>query len=167
MVEPNMLYKICENRLLSQDNLDNDYYFIRYLGYVLKYVERKNQNSITDFGLKSLELNITAIYTKFVNESQEEEKVTQKELIKFCLYMSNANKICEKMENIIALYKQDKNTFTRNSKLPDCVLNDFIRFEDRIHNLAIMFNKIADGYSDSLGSKHKTVYNKKQTLSFA
>lgn len=166
MVEPNMLYKISEYRLLSEDNLDNDYYFIRYLAYILKYIERKNQNSITDFGLKSVEFNVSCIYTKFVNKSQQEEKVTQNELIKFCLYMFNANKICEQMKNVIILYKQDKNGFRKNSKLPDCVLDDFIRFEDRIHNLSIMFNKIADGYSDSLSPKHASLYNQQKTLSF-
>lgn len=166
MVEPNMLYKISEYRLLSEDNLDNDYYFIRYLAYILKYIERKNQNSITDFGLKSVEFNVSCIYTKFVNKSQQEEKVTQNELIKFCLYMFNANKICEKMKNVIILYKQDKNGFRKNSKLPDCVLDDFIRFEDRIHNLSIMFNKIADGYSDSLSPKHASLYNQQKTISF-
>jgi hypothetical protein len=165
MLQPNMLYKICENRLLSEDN-DNDYYFIQYLAYILKYIERKNSNPITIFGLKSVEFNIMSIYTKLVNESQEEEKVTQNELIIFCLYMSNANKICEKMENVITLYKKDKNGFRENSKLPDCVLDDFIRFEDRIHNLSIMYNKIAHLYSDSLGLKHTSVYNKKKKISF-
>jgi hypothetical protein len=182
MVEPNMLYKICENRLLSQDNLDNDYYFIRYLACILKYIGRnyknsitvldlkyiecKNKNSITDFGLKSVEFDVGYIYTKFVNKSQQEEKVTQNELIKFCLYMSNANKICEKMKDVITLYKRDKNTFRLHSKLPDCVLNDFISFEDRIHNLSPLFNKIADGYSDSLSPKHTSIYNQKKTISF-
>jgi hypothetical protein len=182
MAEPNMLYKIFELRLLSEDNLDNDAYFIQYLAYILKYIERKNKNknsiavldlkynehknSITYFGLKSVEFDVGHVYKKFVNESQKEEKVTQNELIKFCLYMSNANKICEKMENIIALYKQDKNTFRRHSKLPDCVLNDFISFEDRIHNLSILFKKIADGYSDSLSPKHTIAYNQQKTKSF-
>ena len=165
MVEPNMLYKIFQRRLLTEDNIDNDYYFIRYLAYILKYTERKNYNRITYFGLKSIELNIMPIYTKLVNEFQE-EKVTQNELIKFCLYMSNANKICEEMKNVITLYKQDKNGFRQNSKLPDCVLYDFIRFEDRIYKLSIMFNKIAEEYSDCLGTKHKYIYNQDKTISF-
>ena len=166
MVEPNMIYKICENRLLAVGNLDNDYYFIRYLAYILKYIERKNNNRITDFGLKSVEFDVAYIYTKFVNKSQQEEKVTQNELIKFCLYMYNANIICEKIKDVITLYKQDQNGFRKNSKLPDCVLDDFIRFEDRIHNLSIMFNKIADGYSVCLGSKHTSVYNQLKSRSF-
>jgi len=162
MADPNILYKIFEYRLLSEDSLDSDYFFIQYLAYILTYIER---DCITDFGFKSVEFNIKPIVEKFRGEYTKEQ-VTQQDLIHFCLYMSNSNKICKNFLIKISLYKQNKDEFRNDSKLPDCVLDDFIRFEDRIYNLSTMFNKVVESYSDCLGPKHKSIYNTDKHRSF-
>ena len=148
-------------RLLSEDNLNNDYFFIQYLAYILTYIEHE---CITDFGFKTVEFNIVPILDNFKGKGKE--KVTQNDLINFCLYMSNSNKICNKILIKISLYKLDKDAFRNNSKLPDCVLNDFIRFEDRIYNMSVIFNKVLECYNPCLGTKHKMIYNKDQFKSF-
>lgn len=162
MADPNILYKIFEYRLLSESSLDSDYFFIQYLAYILTYIER---DCITDFGFKSVEFNIKPVVEKFRGEYTKEQ-VTQKDLIHFCLYMSNSNKICQNFLIKISLYKQNKDEFRNDSKLPDCVLDDFIRFEDRICNLSTMFNKVVESYSDCLGPKHKSIYNTDKHRSF-
>jgi hypothetical protein len=165
MAHPNMLYKIFEYRLLSEDSedsLDSDYFFIQYLTYILTYIDR---DCITDFGFKSVEFNIKPVVEKFRGEYTKEQ-VTQQDLIDFCLYMSNSNKICNNFLIKISLYKQNKDEFRNDSKLPDCVLDDFIRFEDRICNLSTMFNKVVEIYSDCLGPKHKSIYNTDKHRSF-
>ena len=165
MTDPNILYKISEYRLLTEYSLlseDSDYFFIQYLAYILTYIER---DCITDFGFKTVEFNIKPIIDKFKGECTK-EKVTQNDLINFCLYTSNSNKICKIFLSKISLYKLDKDVFRNNSKLPDCVLDDFIRFEDRIYNLSIIFNKVLESYSPFLGTKHKIMYNKDKHRSF-
>lgn len=162
MADLNILYKIFEYRLLFEDSLDSDYFLIKYLAYILIYIERE---CITDFGLKSVEFNIKPIVEKFRGKYTK-EKVTQKDLIYFCLYMSNSNKICNNFLIKISLYKQNKDGFKNDSKLPDCVLDDFIKFENRIYNLSTMFNKVLESYSDCLGPKHKSIYNTDKHRSF-
>lgn len=159
MVDPNILYKIFEYRLLSEDTPDSGYFFIQYLAYILTYIDR---DCITDFGFKSVEFNIQPILENF----KSDEAITQKDLIDFCLYMYNSNKICENFLIKISLYKQNKDGFRNDSKLPDCVLDDFIRFEDRIYHLSTRFNKIEESYTDALGPKHKAIYNTDKHRSF-
>ena len=175
MTNPNILYKIFEYRLLSEGSFDSSEdsfdssedsfdsaYFIQYLAYILTYIEH---HCITDFGLKTLEFNIKPVVEKIKGEFTK-EKATQKDLTHFCLYLSNSSKICEKFLIKISLYKQNKDEFKNDSKLPDRVLDDFIRFEDRIYNLYTRFNKVSEIYSDFLGPKHKSIYNIDKQRSF-
>lgn len=162
MVDPNLIYQISEYRMLVEDN---DYYFILYLAHILKHIESKQEDCITDFGIKSLEFNISPTLCKFRDEDSS-EKVSQSELLQFCLYVANCNQICEKMLNKISLYKQDKDGFKNQNKLPDCVLDDFVRFEDKINILAPLYKKVAETYDTCLGLKHQSVYNKKKYASF-
>jgi len=167
MTDPNALYKISEQRLLVRANKDTCGYFIKYLAYILKYVEReKNSNYIiTDFGLKSLDLDLKFLYKKFEGKI-DGKKVTQNELSEFCLYFYNGNKICERFLHIIALYKQDTDEFKKNYPLPDCVLDDFITFEDIIVNLSGILKNVIDRYITFLGPTYKSKYHEYIKKSF-
>jgi hypothetical protein len=163
MTDPNLIYKISEYRMRDKDNLDTYYYFILYLAHILKCIENSIDESISDYGLKTLEFNIMPILYKFRGG---EEKVTQSELVQFCLYMTNCHKICNKMLKVISLYNQHTDAFKYHTKLPDCVLNDFNSFETRINNLAPKFQQIQEEYDDCLQGKYKTIYNKNKLDSF-
>lgn len=164
MADPNMIYKISEYRMLVEDNLDNDYNFILYLAHILKCIETKHE-FITKFAIKSLQFNISPTLCKFRDEDSS-EKVSQRELLHFCLYMTNCNKICDKMLNKISLYKQDKAGFKKQNKLPDCVLDDFIRFEDKINILGPIYKKVAETYDTCLQGKYQSLYNNNKNASF-
>lgn len=163
MVDPNLIYQISEYRMLVEDN---DYYFILYLAHILKCIETKHE-FITKFGIKSLEFDINPILYKFeIENPSKNEKISQRELLQFCLYFANCNKICEKMLNKISLYKQDKAGFKKQNKLPDCVLDDFIRFEDKINYLAPLYKKVAETYDTCLQGKYQSLYNNNKNASF-
>ena len=165
MEAPNLLYRVIEYRLLTEKELNNDYYFINYLGSILDYIERDHNGCLTEFGKMSLELNITPIYCKLTGQV-ESEKVSQNEMVQFCLYMSNASDVCERFKHIIKLYKENTDVFTVDSALPDCVLNDFTKYEDRVVNMTDLFKKVTDAYITCLGPKHTSVYNEEKSKSF-
>lgn len=162
----NLLYKIAEYRLRYEKKLKNDSYFVCYLAAILDYVERNNNGYLTEFGRTSLDFDLLKpMYLKLTGQI-EGEKVTQKELIKFLLYISNCNKVCNGFKHIIKLYKENADLFTLNNALPDCVLNDIVKYEDKVFNLSDMFKNVTDSYITSLSRKYISVLEEEKNNSF-
>ena len=163
MEEQKLLDRVVEYRLLTQKDLTNDYYFIQYLGTILDYIERDHKGCLTELGRMSLAVNIMPIYTKFV---EGKEKVTQKELVKFCLYMTNSYAVCVLFKGMVEVYKEQPINFAELHPLPTYILDDIVKFEDRAFDLVGKFKKIMDGYSQSLEGKYRTIYNEEKHKGF-
>jgi hypothetical protein len=162
--EEKLLNRVIEYRLLTQKDITNDYYFLQYLGTILDYVERDNTGCLTDLGRMSLAVNVAPIYQKFVDNK---EKVTQKELVRFCLYMTNCYAVCVLFKGMVEVYKENNEGFLKlNENLPTYVFGDMIEYEDRAFGLVDKFKKIMDGYSQSLEGKYRTIYNEEKIKGF-
>lgn len=166
MEEQKLLDRVVEYRLLTQKDLTNDYYFIQYLGAILDYIERDHKGCLTDLGRMSLAVNIMPIYQKFAGEVNG-EKVTQKELVKFCLYMTNSYAVCVLFKGMVELYKEQNEKFVELHKdLPTYIFGDMIEYEDRTFDLLGKFKKIMDAYSPMLEGKYRTIYNEEKCKGF-
>ncbi len=163
-LEDKLFNRMIEYRLLTQKDLTNDYYFIQYLGTILDFVERDHTGCLTELGRISLAVNVAPIYHKFV---ENKEKVTQKELVRFCLYMTNAYAVCFLFKGMVEVYKENDEGFMKiNEKIPTYILGDFIEYEDRVVDLVDKFKKIMDSYSQSLEGKYRTIYNEEKIKGF-
>jgi hypothetical protein len=111
----------------------------------------------------SLAVNVAPIYQKFVDNK---EKVTQKELVRFCLYMTNCYAVCVLFKGMVEVYKENTEGFIKLHPLPNYILDDFTKFEDRAFGLVDKFKKIMDGYSQSLEGKYRTIYNEEKIKGF-
>lgn len=162
--EEKLLNRVIEYRILTQKDLTNDYYFLQYLGTILDFVERDHTGCLTDLGRMSLAVNVIPIYQKF---QEGKEKVTQKELVKFCLYMTNAYAVCVLFKGMVEVYKENNEGFIKlNENLPTYIFGDMIEYEDRAFDLVDKFKKIMDLYSQSLEGKYRTIYNEEKIKGF-
>lgn len=162
--EQKLIDRIIEYRILTQKDLTNDYYFLQYLGTILDYIERDHTGCLTELGRMSLAVNIAPIYHKF---KECKEKVSQKELVRFCLYITNCYAVCVLFKGMVEVYKANNEGFLKqNENLPTYIFDDMIEYEDRVFNLVDMFKKIMDLYSQSLEGKYRTIYNEEKTKGF-
>lgn len=144
----------------------NDYYLIQYLGAILDFIERENKGCLTDLGRMSLAVNVMPIYEKLSGQVSCQEKASQKELVKFCLYMTNAYAVCVLYKGMIEVYKESKEGFIELNPFNEAMIEDMIKFEDRIFDLVSKFKKIMDTYSNLLESKYRTIYNEEKHKGF-
>lgn len=160
----NLLDRVIEYRILTHKDLTNDYYFIQYLGTVLDYIEREHKGCLTQKGKMSLAVDVSPIYRKFLNK----EVVSQKELVKFCLYMTNAYAVCVLFKGMIEVYKETNDKFVElHKELPTYVFGDMIEFDERVFKLTEDFKKIMDTFSKLLEGKYRTTYNDEKHNGFA
>jgi hypothetical protein len=162
-LEEKLLNRVVEYRLLTQRDLTNDYYFLQYLGTILDYIERDHTGCLTDLGRMSLAVNVAPIYQKF---AEGKEKVTQKELVRFCLYMTNCYAVCVLFKGMVEVYKENDEGFMKLHPLPTYILGDLIEYEDRAFDLVDKFKKIMDTYSQSLEGKYRKIYNEEKIKGF-
>lgn len=162
--EQKLLDRVIEYRLLNEKDRTNDYYFLQYLGTILDYIERDHNGCLTELGRMSLSVNVVNIYNKFV---EGKEKVTQKELVRFCLYMTNAYAVCVLFKGMIEVFKENDEGFDKqNENLPTYIFGDMIEYEDRVLELVENFKKIMDLYSQSLEGKYRKIYNEEKHKGF-
>lgn len=155
--------RVAEFKALNDKDLTNDYYFIQYLGTILDFIEREHTGCLTELGRMSLAVNVAPIYQKFV---EGKEKVTQKELVKFCLYMTNAYAVCVLFKGMVELFKEKPVEFMELNPLPSLIFDDMKKFEDRAFDLVDKFKKIMDAYCNSLEGKYRTIYNEEKHKGF-
>lgn len=157
--------KVVEFYNLFHKDEANDYYFIQYLSTVLDYIERDSKGCLTELGRMSLAVNIMPIYQKLAGQV-ESEKVTQKELVKFCLYMLNSYATCVLYKGMVEVYKEHPLNFSELHPLPYYILDDMLKIEDRVFGLVDKFKKILDHYSQSLEGKYRSIFNEEKHKGF-
>lgn len=161
----NFVGRMIEFKNLTERDLTNDYYFIQYLGSILDYIERDYKGCLSDLGRMSLAVNITPIYEKFMDDTKP--PVSQKELVKFCLYMTNSYAVCVLFKGMTEVFKEFPDTFKKNhNELPDYITNQFEALGERAFDLIDKFKKIMDNYSPLLEGKYRTIFNEEKNKGF-
>ena len=173
--EQKFIDKMVEFRILYEKDKTNDYYFIQYVASILDYIERQYNGFLTDLGRLSLSTNIGHIHkrmTECIDKANAErykgaKKISQRDLIRFCLYMTDAYACCVMYKGMIEVYKESDTGFMEiHPLLPTYILGDFIEYEDKATELISHFKSIMDTYSKMLEGKYKTIYNDEKHKGF-
>lgn len=156
--------KLTELRTLTYNDTTNDYWFIQYLGHILDHIERDASGCLTELGQSILKLDIGVINSRL--QVSKGEELPQKELVKFCLYMTNAYSICVLFKGMTELVKEPNSKFLENHSFPDYISNDFEELGNRAYILIDQFKKILDAHTKLLKDRYRTVYNSEKLNQF-
>jgi hypothetical protein len=167
MEEQKFLDKITEFRILYEKDKTNDYYLIQYLGSILDYIERSSGGFLSDLGRMTLSINIGEIHRKLITAAEDAniKKLPQKDLVRFCLYMTDAYAVvvmfAGMVDNCIEIP-----TFLELHPLPDYVKDDLLDLQKKTEELRGQFKSIMDKFSQYLEGKYRTIYNGEKQKGF-
>ena len=161
------LAKITEFRILYEKDKTNDYYLIQYLGSILDYIERGSEGFLSELGRTTLALNIGEIYRRLTTAAEDEsiKKLPQKDLVRFCLYMTDAYAVVVMFAGMIDNCIEIP-AFLDLHPLPDYITGDFIELQKKAEELRGQFKSIMDKYSQYLEGKYRTIYNSEKQKGF-
>ena len=162
-----LISKITEYRILYEKDKTNDYFFIQYLSYILDYIERGSEGFLTELGHMSLSIDIGSVYKRLTDAAKDEtvKKLPQKDLVRLCLYMTNAFAVVVMFAGMIETCIEIP-AFLDNHPLPDYVKDDFIELQKKAEPMIDHFKTIMDTYSKHLQDKYRTIYNTEKQKGF-
>jgi hypothetical protein len=154
----------CELKVLCDSDKKNDYFFLQYLGSILDFIERSSKGCLTDNGRSSLKIDISPIFVRLKGEIELGHTLPQKDLVRFCLYMTFAFAVCVLFKGMAELSKEEGCVLLESLPIP--VQNDFADLSERVEPLVVNFKKILDFYSGHLNAKYRKIYNEEKREGF-
>jgi hypothetical protein len=166
MTDEELIARIVEFRLLYENDKTNDFYLIQYLASVLDYIEREHTGFLTDLGRKSLSIDIGDIHKRMMECVERNIKIAQKDLVRFCLYMTNAYAVAVMFKGMSEVSLEPNSVFFENHPLPELIINDVKDLSLKSDDLIHQFKSIMDKYSQLLEGKYRTIYNEEKHKGF-
>lgn len=141
----------------------NDYPFFLYLASIMNFVEYHNGGCLTEWGMKSLELDISP----FIKQLQiGETKLSQKNLIKLLLNLLNSYATSFLAKGLFEFSKEEPDKFFSVNEFPSSIRDDFEKLENRVSSIISKLKEILDVYCPHLEGKYKTVFLEEKTKGF-
>jgi hypothetical protein len=141
----------------------NDYPFFLYLASIMNFVEYHNGGCLTEWGMKSLELDIST----YIEQLQTgEPKLSQKDLVRFLLNLLNSYAVSFLVKGLFELAKEEPEKFFELNVFPSSIKDDFDKLEVRVSKVLENLKTILDVYCPSLEGKYKTIFLEEKTKGF-
>jgi len=141
----------------------NDYPFFLYLASIMNFVEHHNGGCLTEWGMKSLELDISP----YIRQLQDgETKLGQKDLVRFLLNLLNSYAVSFLVKGLFELAKEEPDKFFASNEFPSAIKEDFDKLEIRVSSVIGNLKAILDSYCPCLEGKYKTVFLEEKTKGF-
>jgi hypothetical protein len=141
----------------------NDYPFFLYLASIMNFVEYHNGGCLTEWGMKSLELDIST----YIEQLQTgEPKLSQKDLVRFLLNLLNSYAVSFLVKGLFELAKEEPEKFFELNAFPSSIKDDFDKLEVRVSKVLENLKTILDVYCPSLEGKYKTIFLEEKTKGF-
>jgi hypothetical protein len=150
-------------KVLTDLDDSNDYPFFLYLASIMNFVEHHNGGCLTEWGMKSLELDISP-YIKQLQTG--EPKLAQKDLVRFLLNLLNSYATSFLVKGLFELAKEEPDKFFVLNEFPSSIKDDFDKLEVRASSAIDNLKKILDSYCPCLEGKYKTVFLEEKTKGF-
>jgi hypothetical protein len=150
-------------REIFLQNETNDYPFFLYIASILNFAEYHNGGVLTEWGMKSLQLDISP-YLKQLQTG--EPKLGQKDLIRLLLNLLNSYATSVLVKGLIEFSKEDPESFfSLNDYLP-VVRGDFEKLSEKLDVLIPKLKQVLDVYSPMLDGKYKKIFLEEKTKGF-
>lgn len=141
----------------------NDYPFFLYLASIMNFVEYHNGGCLTEWGMKSLELDVSP----YIRQIQTgEPKLSQKDLVRFLLNLLNSYATTFLAKGLFEFAKEDPDKFFELNNFPLAVIDDFGKLELKATELIESLKKVLDAYTPLLEGKYKRVFLEEKTKGF-
>jgi hypothetical protein len=151
------LNKLVEYRIQYNEDHSNDYFLFLYLASFLNYIEWHNGGCLSEVGMMSLNVNIAGTLHKLINLDVN-NKIDQKELVRFCLNLLNSYAVCVLSKGMFELSKEVDGFFITN-EFPDVIRAEFGDLNQKTTELIPSLKKLLDTYTVYMNDEHKTVFN--------
>ena len=150
-------------RAIYMENETNDYPFFLYLASIMNFVEYHNKGCLTEWGMKSLELDVSP----FIRQIQTgEPKLTQKDLVRFLLNLLNSYASSFLAKGLFEFSKEEPKAFFQLNDFPTLVREDFEKLNEKAENLIPKLKNVLDTYTPMLEGKYKKVFLEEKTKGF-
>jgi len=150
-------------KVLTDLDDSNDYPFFLYLASIMNFVEYHNGGCLTEWGMKSLELDISP----YIRQLQTgEPKLAQKDLVRFLLNLLNSYAVTFLVKGLFEIAKEEPDKFFTSNEFPSSIKDDFNKLEVRASNVLNNLKAILDAYCPSLEGKYKTIFLEEKTKGF-
>lgn len=158
----NILSRVIEYRNIYNEDKTNDYPFFLYIGSIMDLLESHNGGCLTEWGLKSLQLDISPFIARI---QTGEPKLSQKDLIKFCLNQINSYAVSVLIKGMIDYSKEEPKFFEVN-KLPEFIVNDFTEIADKLEKLIPVLKQVLDIYTKYIEGKYIKIFTEEKNNGF-
>lgn len=150
-------------RAIYMENETNDYPFFLYLASIMNFVEYHNKGCLTEWGMKSLELDVSPFIAQI---KTGEPKLTQKDLVRFLLNLLNSYASSFLAKGLFEFSKEEPKAFFQLNDFPTLVREDFEKLNEKAENLIPKLKNVLDTYTPMLEGKYKKVFLEEKTKGF-
>jgi hypothetical protein len=150
-------------RTIFLQDESNDYPYFLYLASIMNFVEYHNGGCLTEWGMKSLELDISP-YIKQLQTG--EPKLSQKDLVRFLLNLINSYATSFLAKGLFEFCKEDPESFFKLNDFPTAIRDDFEKLSAKAEIVVPNLKKVLDAYSPTLEGKYKRVFLEEKTKGF-
>jgi hypothetical protein len=150
-------------RVIYMENETNDYPFFLYLASIMNFVEYHNKGCLTEWGMKSLELDISPFIAQIQTGDQ---KLSQKDLVKFLLNLLNSYATTFLVKGLFEFSKEEPKAFFQLNDFPTLVREDFEKLNEKAEDLIPKLKNVLDTYTPMLEGKYKRVFLEEKTKGF-
>lgn len=155
--------KMIACRALWLENETNDYPFFLYIASIMDFIEYHNKGCLTELGTASLKVDISG----FINSIMTEQKLTQKELVRFLLNILNSYAVSVLCKGMIEFAKSEPKFFEVN-EFPNYMIenNDFEKISLKLESIIPALKKALDLYTPSVQGKYIKIFNEEKVKGF-
>ena len=139
---------------------NNDYPYFLYLASIMNYIEYHNGGCLTEWGMKSLELDISP-YIKQI-QTGEPKPLSQKDLVRFLLNLMNSYATTFLCKGLFDLCNEDPVKFFELNDFPTAIRDDFLNLSVKAEVLIPSLKKVLDVYCPMLEGKYRTFFNEEK-----
>ena len=141
----------------------NDYPFFLLIGAMLNFVDYGDGGVLTADCIKSLETDINPYILQI---QKGNPKLSQNDLVKFCLNIINSYGVCLLFNDLYLSYLEDPVFFYDFYEFPDTIKKDFTKLSQRCSEVTPILKSIIDLYTPLLDGRYKTKFLKKKNKGF-
>jgi hypothetical protein len=150
-------------RAIYMEDETNDYPLFLYIASIMNFVEYHNGGCLTEWGMKSLTLDISP----YIRQLQTgDPKLEQKDLVRLLLNLLNSYATSVLTKGLFEFSREAPEKFFEANDFPSAIREDFVKLESKLEDLIPKLKQVLDVYTPSLEGRYKKVFMEEKTKGF-